>query len=405
MKKERMALRLSVIEPNTGQLEWLPKNPRQWTQSDIDRTAASIAEDEDFLEDRPLLVVPFGKKYVVFAGNLRREGAKKDALATVPAVIYTPETGADYETIKRRALKDNGSFGSWDFDELANNWDDLPLVDWGVPAWEQPKVNDAQQQMEGGGLSSADGEGDEEYEAFVDKFKKKLTADDCYTPPAVYDAVLKFVGKITDLKGKKVERPFFPGGDYEAYEYAANSIVIDNPPFSILSQILRFYTAKGIPFFLFAPQLTLFSAADCDLTYIISDSDVIYENGASIRTGFITNLIPDLRVWCCPELRDALIEAQQDEDKTKQGFVYPDNIVTSATLGKIVKRSVELKIRKKSCEYIKQSDSAEEQGRALYGGGFILSERAAAERAAATKLDISKREREIIERLNAQDID
>ena len=127
-----------------------------------------------------------------------------------------------------------------------------------------------------------------------------------------------------------------------------------------------------------------------------------------MRTGFLTNLVPDLRIWCCPDLRDRLIEAQPDEDKTKQGFVYPDNIVTSAILGKIVKRSIELKIRKASCEAIKQSDSAEEQGRALYGGGYIKSdlaaaERAAAERAAATRLNLSDRERAIIERLNNQD--
>lgn len=29
----------------------------------------------------------------------------------------------------------------------------------------------------------------EEYTEFVDKFKPKLTTDDCYTPPLVYDAV------------------------------------------------------------------------------------------------------------------------------------------------------------------------------------------------------------------------
>lgn len=136
MRKERTNLELRRIKRNDGQLEWLPKNPRQWTQTDIDRTAASIAEDEDFLEDRPLLVTPYGDEYVVFAGNLRREGAKKQKMKTVPAVVYYPETDEDALTVKRRAMKDNGSFGSFDYDILANEWDDLPLQDWGVPAWE-----------------------------------------------------------------------------------------------------------------------------------------------------------------------------------------------------------------------------------------------------------------------------
>ena len=136
MKKERTNLELRTIKRNDGQLEWLPRNPRQWTQTDIDNTARSIAEDEDFLEDRPLLVVPNGEEYIVFAGNLRREGAKKQKMKTVPAVVYYPETDEDRLTIKRRAMKDNGSFGAWDYDALANEWDDLPLADWGVPSWE-----------------------------------------------------------------------------------------------------------------------------------------------------------------------------------------------------------------------------------------------------------------------------
>jgi hypothetical protein len=129
MRKERKKIGVDRIQLNTGQLEWLPKNPRTWTQTDIDQTAASIEEDEDFLEDRPILVIPFGDKFVVFAGNLRHEGAAAAHLVKVSTVIYYPETEEDYATIKRRAMKDNGSFGSWDYDSLANEWDDLPLTD------------------------------------------------------------------------------------------------------------------------------------------------------------------------------------------------------------------------------------------------------------------------------------
>jgi hypothetical protein len=143
MRKERTNLELRTIKRNDGQLEWLPRNPRQWTQTDIDNTARSIAEDEDFLEDRPLLVVPNGDEYIVFAGNLRREGAKKQKIKTVPAVVYYPETDEDRLTVKRRAMKDNGSFGAWDYDALANEWDDLPLQDWGVPSWKEEPVDES----------------------------------------------------------------------------------------------------------------------------------------------------------------------------------------------------------------------------------------------------------------------
>ena len=139
MRKERKVIAIDRIQLNEGQLDWLPKNPRQWTQTDIDKTAASILEDPDFLEDRPLLVVPFGKEFVAFGGNLRHEGCKAAKKPTAPSMVYYPENEEDYATIKRRAMKDNGSFGSWDFDELANNWDDLPLGDWGVKAWPAPE--------------------------------------------------------------------------------------------------------------------------------------------------------------------------------------------------------------------------------------------------------------------------
>lgn len=411
MNKARLNIATSKLVGNSGQLDWLPRNPRTWTLGDVNRTVKSITTDPDFLEDRPLLAVPAesgkGERYIVFAGNLRLKACKESLVKTAPVVVYFPETDEDRETVKRRAMLDNGSFGSWDYDALANEWDDLPLVDLGIPAWEP------EQDWQKNGLSTEGREGDEDYDEFVDKFKQKLTTDDCYTPPAVYDAVLKFVGEITNMEGMKVERPFVPGGDYEAYKYAPNSIVVDNPPFSILSQILRFYSEREIPFFLFAPALTLFSATDCDLTYIVTNAPIVYENGAVVSTGFITNLIPDIRIWCCPQLGHYIDEAQPDEDKTKQGFVYPDNIVTSAILGKIVKRDVELKIRKVSCEAIRESDSAKAQGRGLYGGGFIMSDRAAAERAAAeraaaekaaaTRLSLSDREKAIIARLNEAD--
>lgn len=141
MKKERTSLRLSELEPNTGQIEWLPKNPRQWTQDDIDRTAKSIAEDYDFLEDRPLLAVPHDGRFVVFAGNLRMTAARQGKVDSVPVIVYTVEDDADQQTILRRAMKDNGAFGAWDWDALANEWDELPLGDWGVPNWGHDTVD------------------------------------------------------------------------------------------------------------------------------------------------------------------------------------------------------------------------------------------------------------------------
>ena len=147
MRKERQILKVSSLLLNDGRLGWLPANPRQWTAADLDRIANSIQTDPDFLEDRPVLVVPCDKKYIVFGGNMRREGSDKVGLKEIPAVIYYPETDADRDTIKRRAILDNGAFGAWDFDALANEWDDLPLTDWGVPAWKTEEKDEEEKEQ------------------------------------------------------------------------------------------------------------------------------------------------------------------------------------------------------------------------------------------------------------------
>ena len=132
---------LDKLQLNEGQLDWLPRNPRSWTQTDIDRTKRSLEEDTDFMQDRPLLAVPGPKKgtFVVFAGNLRLTSARALGWPGAPVVVYHPEGIAeeDRETIRRRALKDNGSFGSWDTEILANEWEfetwDLEAM--GIPDW------------------------------------------------------------------------------------------------------------------------------------------------------------------------------------------------------------------------------------------------------------------------------
>ena len=78
----------------------------------------------------------------------------------------------------------------------------------------------------------------ETYEEFVDKFKPKLTTDDCYTPPNIYEAVANWVVNEYGVDKSTFCRPFYPGGDYQNYDYSGK-IVVDNPPFSILAIIVK----------------------------------------------------------------------------------------------------------------------------------------------------------------------
>ena len=78
-----------------------------------------------------------------------------------------------------------------------------------------------------------------DYEGFVEKFKPKRTTDDCYMPPEVYAVVLDYVRERWGVEEADVVRPFWLGGDYEAFEYQEGCVVVDNPPFSILAVLAQ----------------------------------------------------------------------------------------------------------------------------------------------------------------------
>ena len=158
---EIVRIKLSALEPNTGQIPGLPMNPRQWTATDVDRIANSLQETPELFEARPLLVYPINaqeaneakRKYIILGGNLRYEGAKRNKMKEVPCIIFPWPT--EFNTLKAVTIKDNGSFGAWDYDTLANEWGDLPLTDWGVPAWNEEAVDESAvdalfEQQEGG---------------------------------------------------------------------------------------------------------------------------------------------------------------------------------------------------------------------------------------------------------------
>ena len=242
----------------------------------------------------------------------------------------------------------------------------------------------------------------QEYRDFVEKFKPKKTTDDCYTPQNVYDAVLQWAVNEYGLQGRKVLRPFYPGGDYENEDYPSGCVVIDNPPFSILSKICRFYDANGIDYFLFAPSLTLFSTNSGQSNYIVSGESITYANGANVSTSFVTNL-GDLKVHIPPDLCKAIRSANDENTKSPNElpkYDYPDYVINSAILGKVAKRGIELKIAKSDATFIRAMDQQRKERKAIFGGGFLLSEKAAAEKAAAEKFKLSDREKQLIAQMS-----
>ncbi len=264
-----------------------------------------------------------------------------------------------------------------------------------------------------------DEQADAEYEAFVEKFKPKKTTDDCYTPPQVMDAVNGWVTREFGRDPSKFVRPFYPGSDYQAFEYPDGCTVVDNPPFSILSQIEAYYIERGIQFFLFAPTLTCMTGLRVrmdTMTVLLCGVKVTYENGANVNTSFVTNLAPDYVVRTCPELHELVQSAADDYakalTKTLPKYVYPYEVLYGADYT-LAKHGQDYRVRRGEAQFIRGLDS--QGGRSLFGSGLLVSERAAAERAAAERAaaeraaaeraraqvwELSHREREIVKSLD-----
>ena len=219
----------------------------------------------------------------------------------------------------------------------------------------------------------------ESYEEFVDKFKPKRTTDDCYTPPEIYDVVAEMVSERYGIAREDMVRPFWPGGDFEAFDYPDGCCVVDNPPFSILSKIERFYIGRGIQFFMFAPTLTLFSSTKTvdKLTHYPCGATVVYENGAKINTSFVSNLGGDTAVDTWPELTAAIAEAEARRAaargvKRHDAFIYPRNLTSAAKIAPLSRKGVHLEIKHDEI----RSVSKVGDGQGIFGGGLLLSDAA-----------------------------
>lgn len=114
--------------------------------------------------------------------------------------------------------------------------------------------------------------------------------DEYYTPEPIMEIVDKYVEEKFGYDRKDFIKPFYPGGDYENEDYTGK-IVVDNPPFSILSKIVDYYIEKNIKFFLFAETTTVnCTCKEKGISIITASRDIIYKNGVKIATCFITNI-------------------------------------------------------------------------------------------------------------------
>jgi len=110
---------ITQVVPNTS-------NPRIIKDDKFKKLVKSIKDFPEMLNLRPIVV---DKDMVVLGGNMRLKACQAAGLKEVPIIVadqLTPEQQAEF------IIKDNVGFGEWDWDILANEWDETFLQEWGL---------------------------------------------------------------------------------------------------------------------------------------------------------------------------------------------------------------------------------------------------------------------------------
>ena len=103
-----------------------PDNPRFIKGNKFEKLVKSIKEFPQMLDLRPIVV---NQDMIVLGGNMRLKACEEAGLKEVPIIFadnLTPEQEKEF------IIKDNSSFGEWDWDLLANEWNTDQLDDWGL---------------------------------------------------------------------------------------------------------------------------------------------------------------------------------------------------------------------------------------------------------------------------------
>lgn len=102
-----------------------PKNPRIIKDTKFKLLVESIKEFPEMLTIRPVVV---NKDGIILAGNMRHKASIEAGLNEIPImrVDLTPDKENEF------LIKDNASFGEWDWEVLANEWDIEELSHWGI---------------------------------------------------------------------------------------------------------------------------------------------------------------------------------------------------------------------------------------------------------------------------------
>jgi hypothetical protein len=131
-------MKLTDIKPNE-------RNPRKIDKPKIDKLKKSIQEFEKMLELRPIVV---DENSVILGGNMRYFALKELGYKDIPDT-WVKRANELTETEKQRfIIADNLSFGEWDWELLATDWNAQELSEWGLELPEHIDYSDKNSEID-----------------------------------------------------------------------------------------------------------------------------------------------------------------------------------------------------------------------------------------------------------------
>jgi hypothetical protein len=117
-----------------GDIKRNPKNPRTIKDQKFKQLVKSIIEFPEMLRLRPIVV---NAQMMVLGGNMRLSACIEAGLKEVPVIVADELTEAQQQEF---IIKDNVSFGEWDWAAIGEGWGVEVVGEWGLErgAWETP---------------------------------------------------------------------------------------------------------------------------------------------------------------------------------------------------------------------------------------------------------------------------
>ena len=128
-------MKLSEIKPN-------PQNPRIIKDDKFKKLVKSLEGFPEMMDKRPMVcVTDIDGKLFPLGGNMRLRAIQELGMKEIPDTWVTLADDWTEEKRKEFTIKDNASFGEWNWEDLANEWDAEQLSDWGLDVWQATDVN------------------------------------------------------------------------------------------------------------------------------------------------------------------------------------------------------------------------------------------------------------------------